>query len=164
MSAARMLWLKLTAPRGACGLVPDVFMTDSRTGARYRAAGEGLAGIADVLEQWLQAQGVETGEAGADLEALRTMAAAAGWQVRPLYGREGWISAFEVEAQAASPATTQREAEALRRLLALLLAGVPFDDAVWDATDRGRDLDTARLLELYHQHRAARTADQGDKA
>lgn len=63
-----------------------------------------------------------------------------------------------------SAATTRREAEALRSLLALLLAGVPFDDAVWDATHRGRDLDTARLLELYHQHRAARAADQGGAA
>jgi len=164
MSAARVLRLKPTAHRGACGLVPDVFMSDSLTGARYRAAGEGLAGIAAALEQWLRAQGVETGEAGADLEALRTVAAAAGWRVRPLYGREGRVSAFEVETQAASPGTTRREAEALRRLRALLLAGSPFDAAVWDATGHGRDLDTARLVDLYRQHRPAGDDAQGGAA
>lgn len=116
------------------------------------------------LEQWLRAQGVETGEAGADLEALRTVAAAAGWRVRPLYGREGRLSAFEVETQAASPGTTRREAEALRRLRALLLAGSPFDAAVWDATGHGRDLDTARLVELYRQHRPAGDDAQGGAA
>ena len=99
--SASTLFLKQVTRCGAYGLAPDVFMTDSQTGARYRAAGEGLAGIAGVLEQWLQAQGIETGEAGADLETLRNVAAAAGWWVRPLYGRDGWMAAFEVERRAA---------------------------------------------------------------
>lgn len=63
-----------------------------------------------------------------------------------------------------SAATTRREAEALRRLRALLLAGSPFDAAVWDATGHGRDLDTARLVGLYRQHRPADDDAQGGRS
>ena len=47
----------------------------------------------------------------------------------------------------------RREADALARLLALLADGVAFDAAVWSATDRGMDMDTARLIDLFNGQR-----------
>lgn len=52
----------------------------------------------------------------------------------------------------------RREADTLARLLALLADGVAFDTAVWSVTDRGREMDTARLVDLFNGHRHASAA------
>lgn len=46
----------------------------------------------------------------------------------------------------------RREAEALARLVQLLADGVAFTEAVWTASARGMDLDTARLVDLHDTH------------
>jgi hypothetical protein len=50
--------------------------------------------------------------------------------------------------------TFRREAAALARLLA---AGVAFDAAIWQASEHGRDLDTARLVDLFNGQTASTT-------
>jgi hypothetical protein len=52
----------------------------------------------------------------------------------------------------------RREADALARLLALLADGVAFDTAVWSVTDQGREMDTARLVDLFDGHRRTSAA------
>lgn len=52
----------------------------------------------------------------------------------------------------------RREADTLARLLELLADGVDFNTAVWTATDRGREMDTARLVDLFNGHRRASAA------
>ena len=52
----------------------------------------------------------------------------------------------------------RREAEVLARLVQLLADGVAFDPAVWSVTDRGREMDTARLVDLFDGHRRASAA------
>ena len=53
---------------------------------------------------------------------------------------------------------TLAQAIAMARLLALLAEGVAFDPAVWSVTDRGREMDTARLADLFDGHRRAGAA------
>lgn len=49
----------------------------------------------------------------------------------------------------ATATLSRRETEVLARLLALLAEGVEFDAAVWSASEHGREMDTARLVELF---------------
>lgn len=50
------------------------------------------------------------------------------------------------------------EAETVGRMMELIGESVAFDAAVWSATDRRRDMDTASLVELFEGNQPATTA------
>ena len=52
------------------------------------------------------------------------------------------------------PMLSRRDAQVLARLRELLAQGVALHDAIWTASEHGREIDTARLCDLYSAHSA----------